>query len=83
MTDYKIAMKVGGKFQNVGNFKQNKWGNMSLGLRVTPELAKLILETETGKWINLSAFPDDGERPVKPVPEIDDSIPDFHSDAPF
>lgn len=76
--DYKIAMKVDGKFQTVGNFKKNKWDNMSLGLRITPELAKLILETETGKWVNLSAFPDDGERKPaneKAAPELNDEIP--------
>lgn len=62
MTDYKIALKVDGKWLNVGNFKKNQWGNMSLGLKLTPELAKLLLETETGKWVNLSAFPDDGNK---------------------
>lgn len=69
--DYKIAMKVNGKFQTVGSFKKNKWDNMSLGLRITPEVAKLILETETGKWVNFSAFPDDGEK----KPEVDSGIP--------
>lgn len=81
--DYKIAMKVDGKFQNVGNFKQNKWGNMSLGLRVTPELAKLILETETGKWINLSAFPDDGERPAKAAQSKEETEYDLNDSVPF
>jgi hypothetical protein len=60
--DYKIALKVDGKWVNVGSFKKNKWDGMTLGLHVKPELAKLILETETGKWVNLSAFPDDGEK---------------------
>lgn len=61
--NYKISLKnpdQNAKFKwlNVGSFKLNKWGKMSLALRVTPELAALILNTETGKWINLAAFED-------------------------
>jgi hypothetical protein len=64
--DYKISLKnpdPNGEYKwlNVGNFKLNKFGKMSLGLRVTEELAKLILETETGKWINLAAFEEGGK----------------------
>lgn len=65
--NYKIALKnpdQNAKFKwlNVGNFRLNKWGKMSLGLKVTPELAALILNSETGKWINLAAF-EDKEQP--------------------
>jgi hypothetical protein len=61
--NYKISLKnpdPNAKFKwlNVGNFKLNKWGKMSLGLKVTPELAALVLNTENGKWINLAAFED-------------------------
>lgn len=81
--DYKICLKnpdQNAKFKwlNVGNFKLNKWGKMSLGLKVTPELAKLILETETGKWINLSAFEETEPRSAaaKSIPaELNDRIP--------
>jgi len=87
--DYKISMKnpdPNGEYKwlNVGNFKLNKYGKMSLGLRITEELAKLILETETGKWINLAAFEDNGQREqkeprsaaAKSTPaELDDEIP--------
>lgn len=83
MTDYKIAMKVNGKFQTVGSFKQNKWGNMSLGLRVTPELAKLILDTESGKWVNLSAFEDSGERPTKHQEAKANGYQELNDEIPF
>lgn len=81
--NYKIALKnpdpnATPKWLNVGNFKLNQWGKMSLGLKVTPELAALILNKQNGEWVNLSAFEDTGERETAPVvqaPVFDDSIP--------
>lgn len=68
---YKISIKVAGKWLNVGNFKENKFGNMSLGLIATKELKDLINSTEDGKWFNLAAFED------KPKEEKTKDISDF------
>lgn len=57
MTDLNLKIKVNGKYVTVGNVKKNQWGNMSCGLKNTPELIELLSSKATGQWVNLAAFP--------------------------
>ena len=58
MTDYKISKKINDNWKTLGNVKTNQWGNLSLGLHCTEQLKQLINEVESGKWLNLSLFPE-------------------------
>lgn len=64
-TTYKVSAKRPdtGKYWTYGNLKKNQWGNWSLGMKVTPELIKL-LESKDGGYVNFSLFADDEKREV-------------------
>lgn len=51
-----------GKFLTYGNVKKNKWGNLSLGMKATPLLKKLIAETPEGEWVNFSLFAEEAKQ---------------------
>lgn len=61
MKNYKISAKRAdnGKWWSYGNIKENQWGNLSLGIRITPEFLALLEGKEEGQWINFSLFDDD------------------------
>lgn len=81
--DFKLAIKVNGKWQNVGSFKKNKWDNYQVSFRMTPELGKLLLETATGGWVNIPAFADDGERKPKPAQSKEETEVTLNDKIPF
>jgi hypothetical protein len=57
--NYKVSKKnASGKFWSYGNIKQNQWGNLTLGFKVTPELKAIFNDAAEGSWINFSLFED-------------------------
>jgi len=76
--NYKVSLKINGKWQTVGTVKENKFGNMSLGMMKKPE----VLEHLQGDgWANFALFEDDGER--KPKAESEAKPIDDNSTIPF
>lgn len=82
--NYNVKRKgLDGKFQTYGNVKTNQWGNLSLGMRATEQLKKLVAETPDGGWINFSLFDaeqkpggDARRQPAAPANDVlDDEIP--------
>jgi hypothetical protein len=63
--DKKVSKKIDGKWWTFGSIKVNKFNNLELGMKITPELLKLIADTGEGKWLNFSLFDSDGTK--KPV----------------
>ena len=76
MTNYKVSIKIDGKWNTVGTVKENKWGNMTLGLMKKPEVLAAL---QGDGWANFSLFEDDGARREKPAEavasRVDDEIP--------
>ena len=73
--NYKVSMKINGKWHTVGSVKKNKYGNMSLGLMKKPEVQEAL---KGDGWANFALFEDDGERKPKqqaPDKEEDSTIP--------
>lgn len=73
---YKVGIKVNGKWLTVGSVKENKWGNMSLGLMKNQ---KVLDHLQGDGWANFALFEDNGERKLdkpKAEPEpLEDEIP--------
>ena len=71
-----------GKWKTHGVLGPNNWDNLSLSLRVSPELRSLISSAKEGEWVHLSVFEDNREDSRKEQPQEpvavdlgDDSIP--------
>ncbi len=70
---YKVSQKAAdGKWRQFGNVSKNKYGNFSLGMKVTPELRKLLADAKEGGWLNFALFEDAGERKPAARPEQDE-----------
>ncbi len=86
MEKHSVRKKIGEKWQTFGNVAVNQWGNLELGLRITPELRALIESVEDGKWINFRLLPD---KPREEKPEDDKRqaqkavLEEFDDEIPF
>lgn len=76
--DYKISAKRNNKWWNYGKIYKNKFGNMELSIRVTPELKELVNSKE---WLNFSLFEDNNISKTSNNPSIDMSSK--NDDIPF
>jgi len=77
--NFKVSMKINGKWQTVGNIKKNKYGNMSLGLMKKPE----VLEALKGDgWANFALFEDQKKDDTKQESLIADATI-LDDDLPF
>lgn len=78
--NYKVSIKVDGKWRTVGTVKQNQYGNMALGLMKKPEVRAAL---EGDGWANFSLFEDDGSRhSAKPESKPDVDLVD-DDEVPF
>lgn len=55
---FKVSKKIEDKWTTFGNIKPNKWDKLSLGIRCTAQLKKLIADIPEGEWINFALFDD-------------------------
>lgn len=76
--NYKVCIKINGKWVTVGNVKVNQWGNLSLGIMKKPE----VLEHLKGDgWANFALFdakddkPKADSKPKQSPPLDDDTVP--------
>lgn len=67
--EYKVKHKGPQGFRSYGNVKTNRFGNLELGLKATPEFKALVADTKEGDWINFSLFQADPAEapPAKPA----------------
>lgn len=76
---YKLSAKVNGKWFTFGNLKNNQYGNLQLGIKITPEFLAFVEAAKEKGWLNLSAFEDNGEKkeykPQQEKPSLNDEIP--------
>lgn len=61
---YNLKTKTDGKYHTFGNVTPGDKGPRC-GLRVTPELRKLVADAADGSYLNFLLFEDDGQRPVR------------------
>jgi hypothetical protein len=80
---YEVKAKRNGKFWGFGRIQKNKWDNLQLSMKVTPELIELVTANQGG-WLNFSLFeprePQSEHNAAKanayqPQDDLDDSIP--------
>ena len=54
--NYEIKHKrANGKWWGFGRIQKNKWDNLQLSMKVTPELIELVTSKQ-GEWLNFSLF---------------------------
>lgn len=79
--NYKVAIKVNGKWMTVGSVKKNKWGNLSLGLMKKSEVRAAL---DGDGWANFALFEDKGKDAPKEQEKPGDDAPDLDGDSiPF
>jgi hypothetical protein len=77
---YNIKTKIDGKYHTFGNVLPGEKGPRC-GLRVSPELRKLVADVADGAWLNFLMFEDDGQHgatkaeSAAPSRLVDDTIP--------
>lgn len=67
---YKVSKKINDKWQTVGNIGPNKWGNLQLSIKNTPEFKAMV--NSDAQWLNFSLFEDEQKETKPPAPFIDD-----------
>jgi hypothetical protein len=72
--NYKIKAKIDGKYFTFGNVQEGKYGPR-LGLRMSPELRKMLEGTVDGQWVNFSLFAEEGKDAAPAVEPISSDVP--------
>lgn len=74
--EFNVSAKVNGKWWTFGRIRNNKFGNLDLSFKNTPELKKFV--NEGGEWLNFALFEprEKSGSPQKATPqEAPDEVP--------
>lgn len=85
--NYNATKKIDGKWKTFGRIRKNKWDNLQLSFKNTPEFKALVNSNE--EWLNFSLFEEKDKEPQaqqdEPVsnPPVAEVLNDDGMEIPF